>query len=73
MGCIQHQCYLELTIVRLELASNLLVPHAFVCHLFCKARSHFFGSGERVNVSVRAFEKILENHSENSGVRILSW
>ena len=58
MGCIQHQCHLELTIVRLESTSNLLVLHAFACHLFCKARNHFFGSGERANASVRAFKKI---------------
>ena len=70
MGCIQHQCHLELTIVRLESTSNLLVlhafachlfckaRHAFACHLFCKARNHFFGSGERANASVRAFKKI---------------
>ena len=42
---------LELTLVRLELSSNLLVPQAFPCQVFVCFLIHriIFGSDERAN------------------------
>ena len=62
MRCIQQtRSYLELTLVRLKLSSNLLVPNAFSYQLLVSVLSRrvILGSGERAKGWSTNYHKII--------------
>lgn len=63
----RHECS-ELTLIRLQLSDDLLVPHELVCRVFVfKSHNHFLAVSNKLMHSVRVALKSFTKSFENSG------